>query len=80
MNSSIGDKLVSDLGSRATFFEVDVTNTDSIAAAVKSTIEWTNETKAPLGGVLAGAGVGNPAKVRSHSRDLIILSKLKLSS
>jgi len=69
MNSSIGDKLVSDLGSRATFFEVDVTNSDSIAAAVKGTIDWTSETSAPLGGVLAGAGVGNPAKVNSPSRN-----------
>jgi NAD(P)-dependent dehydrogenase (short-subunit alcohol dehydrogenase family) len=50
--------------SRARFFAVDVTDTESIATAVKGAAEWVHETGKPLGGIIPAAGVGNPALVR----------------
>lgn len=66
LNEDAGAELVRELGgaSRAKFFAVDVTDTDSIAAAAKSTAEWVHETGRPLGGIIPAAGVGNPALVR----------------
>lgn len=49
--------------SRAKFFQVDVTDSDSIEAAVEGTIEWVDKTKAPLGGLIPAAGVGIPGLV-----------------
>jgi NAD(P)-dependent dehydrogenase (short-subunit alcohol dehydrogenase family) len=70
LNEDAGAELVKELGgpSRAKFFAVDVTDTASIAAAVKGTAEWVHETAKPLGGIIPAAGVGNPALVpMSHS-------------
>lgn len=65
LNEDAGAELVKQLGglSRAKFFAVDVTDTESIAAAVKGTAEWVHETGKPLGGIVPAAGVGNPALV-----------------
>lgn len=64
MNSSAGSKLVDQLGNkRVKFFETDVPDTDSIAAAVQGTMEWVKQTGKEVGGVVAAAGVGNPGKV-----------------
>lgn len=49
--------------SRARFFETDVSDTDSVAAAVQGTMEWVKQTEKEVGGVVAAAGVGNPGKV-----------------
>lgn len=66
LNEDAGAELVREVGgaSRAKFFAVDVTDTDSIAAAAKGTAEWVHETGRPLGGIIPAAGVGNPALVR----------------
>ena len=66
LNEDAGAELVKQLGgpSRGKFFTVDVTDTESIAAAVKGTAEWVHETGKPLGGIIPAAGVGNPALVR----------------
>lgn len=53
--------------SRAKFFAVDVTDTESIAAAVKGTAEWVSKTGKPLGGIIPAAGVGNPGLVSSNA-------------
>ncbi|XDG08747.1 hypothetical protein ABKA04_008362 [Annulohypoxylon sp. FPYF3050] len=45
------------------FFVCDVLETDSIAAAVKGTVEWIQQTGKPLGGIIPAAGVGNPATI-----------------
>ncbi|KAI1104582.1 short chain dehydrogenase [Jackrogersella minutella] len=45
------------------FFLCDVLETDSIAAAVKGTVEWIQETGKPLGGIIPAAGVANPATI-----------------
>ena len=47
----------------AKFFQVDVTSTSDILNAIDGTIEWTRATGAPLGGVIACAGIAAPAKV-----------------
>ncbi len=48
----------------ARFFAVDVTDTESIEAAVKGTVAWiATTTKKPLGGVVPAAGVGFPGLI-----------------
>lgn len=64
MNASNGEDAVQSLGAeRAKFFETDVTDTSSLEAAVNGTAAWIKTTNAPAGGVVAAAGVGNPAKL-----------------
>lgn len=48
---------------RAKFFQVDVSSAEDIRKAVDGSLEWTKETGAPLGGVVACAGIAAPAKV-----------------
>lgn len=67
MNTDAGEEVVKELGSdRSRFFEVDVTDTDSIANALKGTSAWVKKTGRQIGGVVSAAGVGNPGKVRSQ--------------
>src|SRR4051812_5006152 len=63
LNSDSGSQIVSELGPRAKFFETDVSDTDSIAAAIKGTIDWVKQTGKDVGGVVAGAGVGLPGLI-----------------
>ena len=64
MNAENGAELVSKLPSGvARFFECNVLETESIAAAVSGTIDWTKETGKPLGGIVPAAGVSTPATV-----------------
>lgn len=48
------------------FFVCDVLETESIAAAVKGVVEWTEKTGKPMGGIIPAAGVGNPSTVQSY--------------
>jgi len=48
---------------RAAFFTCDVSETESIAKAVEGVMAWVQDTKREIGGVVAAAGVGSPAKV-----------------
>ena len=63
LNSTAGEEIVKELGERVRFFETDVADTESIAAAVKGIVEWSKQTGAAIGGVVAGAGVGLPGLV-----------------
>ena len=64
MNEELGEELVKEIGGGKTkFFETNVLETDSIAAAVKGALEWVKETGKEVGGVIAAAGVSTPAKV-----------------
>lgn len=64
VNEELAQELVKIVGGGKTkFFETDVTETESIATAIKGTVAWVKETGAEIGGVVAAAGVGNPAKV-----------------
>lgn len=76
MNPENGSKIVSQLGSRAKFFEVDVTDSESLETAVKGCVEWAKETSAPLGGVIPAAGVGLPGKLLDKKLNPIAMEKL----
>lgn len=67
MNEENGKRIAQELAPRAIFFQCDVTDTSSIEAAVKGTVEWVGKTGAELGGCIAAAGVGFPGKVL-HAR------------
>lgn len=63
LNDDNGASVVSELGSRSKFFKTDVSDTDAIAAAVAGTVTWVKESGKPIGGVVAGAGVGMPGLI-----------------
>lgn len=64
LNEENGAAVVAKLPSgTGKFFVCDVLETDSIAAAVKGTMEWIHQTGKPLGGVIPAAGVGNPSTI-----------------
>jgi NAD(P)-dependent dehydrogenase (short-subunit alcohol dehydrogenase family) len=64
MNEELGQELVKEIGGgKARFFQCNVLETESIAAAVKESLAWAKETGKGVGGVIAAAGVSTPAKV-----------------
>jgi NAD(P)-dependent dehydrogenase (short-subunit alcohol dehydrogenase family) len=63
LNASNGTACASELGPRARFFETDVSSSSSISAAIQGTVAWVQETGKPIGGVVAGAGVGLPGLI-----------------
>ena len=64
MNAELAQELVKEIGGgRSKFFEANVLDTESIAAAVKGALSWSKETGKEIGGVIAAAGVSTPAKV-----------------
>ena len=70
MNEELGTSLVTSIGATKTLFvATDVSNTDSIANAFKQTISWIQQTGYELGGVVAAAGVANPAKILDKNGD-----------
>ena len=70
MNEEGGQALVNELGShRSKFFQVDVSDTESIARAVKDTLAWVQETGKEIGGIVAAAGVSTPAKIIDRHGD-----------
>ncbi len=64
MNEELAAEVVKEIGGGKTkFFEANVLETESIAAAVKGALAWVKETGKEVGGVIAAAGVSTPAKV-----------------
>lgn len=64
MNEELAQDVVKQIGGGKTkFFEANVLETESIAAAVKGALAWSKETGKEIGGVIAAAGVSTPAKV-----------------
>jgi hypothetical protein len=64
MNEELAGELVQELGeNKVKFFSTNVLETESIAGAVRGTLEWAKETGREIGGVIAAAGVATPAKV-----------------
>lgn len=59
-------------GDKARFFVADVSDSDSVAAAVAGAATWAAATGRPLGGVVPAAGIGFPGLVLD--RDLQPLS------
>lgn len=76
LNSDNGTKIASELGERATFFETDVSSTESIAAAIKGTVEWVNKTGKEIGGVVAGAGVGLPGLIIDKKNEPLAIESI----
>ena len=59
-----GGQVVSEIGSdKGKFFRVDISDTTSITTAISGVLAWTESTGGRVGGVVAAAGVGSPAKV-----------------
>ena len=50
-------------GDRVKFFKTDITSDSDVDNVVKGTAAWTESTGAPLGGVVAAAGISTPARV-----------------
>ena len=70
MNEEGGQALVNEVGShRSRFFQVDVSDTESIAQTVKGTLAWVKETGKEIGGIVAAAGVSTPAKIIDRHGD-----------
>ena len=76
LNAKVGTKTAEELGERVKFFEADMTKTESLEAAVKGVVEWTKQTKAPIGAVIPAAGVGNPAKLIDRENKPVDMAKL----
>lgn len=76
LNAQSGGKAVQELGEeRSCFFECDVSDTDSIEAAIKGVSDWVKDSGKLIGGVISAAGVGNPGKVSNIAADFSIYSK-----
>jgi len=70
MNEEQGNQLVKELGgsnNTTRFFPCDVSDTESIAAAVRGVSEWVKQTGKPVGGIIPAAGVGRPGLVCKHT-------------
>lgn len=63
LNAEAGENITKEFGDKSIFFETDVSDTSSVEAAVKGSVEWVKKTGKPIGGVVAAAGVGSAAKV-----------------
>lgn len=77
MNPENGQKIAKQLGAdRAKFFEVDVTDSESLEKAISGAAEWAKKNGKPIGGVLPLAGVGLPGKLIDRNLKPIDMSKL----
>ncbi|EWC48677.1 hypothetical protein DRE_01899 [Drechslerella stenobrocha 248] len=66
LNESLANDVIkATSASKVRFFETDVTSTEQVAASVQAAAEWTRSTGAPLGGIVAAAGVANPGLIYS---------------
>ncbi|KAK0630207.1 NAD(P)-binding protein [Bombardia bombarda] len=73
MNEELGNALVKELGASATFVVCDVADTDSVAAAVKATVDWVKKTGKPFGGIIPAAGVGRPGLILDRQNQPVSL-------
>ncbi|ROT39639.1 NAD(P)-binding protein [Sodiomyces alkalinus F11] len=79
LNEENGQDTVRAVGSSsARFFPCDVTDTDSIAAAVMGAVSWAQETGKPLGGVIPVAGIANPTMLLDRDGEPTPLSAFDL--
>ncbi|KAK6348807.1 hypothetical protein TWF730_009577 [Orbilia blumenaviensis] len=64
LNETLAQEVISITSAdKVKFFETDVTNTEQVASSVKSAAEWAVSSNAPLGGIIAAAGVANPGLI-----------------
>ncbi|KAF2770245.1 NAD(P)-binding protein [Teratosphaeria nubilosa] len=77
LNADQGAPIVSELGpERAHFEETDMSDTESVQAAVKSVVAWIQKTGKPMAGVIPAAGVGLPAKLIDKHNEPVPLERL----
>ncbi|KAH7034705.1 short chain dehydrogenase [Microdochium trichocladiopsis] len=77
MNDDAGAELVAALpDGSAKFFNCDVLETDSIASAVKGSVEWAEKSGKPLGGVIPAAGVGNPGTILDRHGEAVSMDSV----
>jgi len=76
MNEELANDVVREWPRKTKFFEANVLETKSVAAAVKGALEWAKETGKEVGGVIAAAGVSTPAKV-SYLPYVLVLNLTK---
>ena len=76
LNEELASAAVEKWAEKAKFFDVNVLETESVSKAVNSTLAWVQSTGKELGGVIAAAGVSNPAKVRQISLNGAFLTTL----
>ena len=70
VNAELGESVVEQLPwGKSAFFRVDVSSSESIAEAVQGCLSWIRETGQELGGIVAAAGVSNPAKMIDRNGD-----------
>jgi 3-hydroxyacyl-CoA dehydrogenase/3-hydroxy-2-methylbutyryl-CoA dehydrogenase len=73
LNTDSGAEVVKELGSeRSRFFEVDVSDTETIEKAVEGVAKWVQETGKAIGGIVSAAGVGNPGKVSRKASQMCL--------
>ena len=76
MNPANGEKVIKSLGERAKFFEVDVTESESLEKAINGAVEWAKQNGKPVRGVMPFAGVGLPGKIIDKNLNPIAMEKL----
>jgi len=76
LNAENGEKIVEELGDRTKFFEADMSETESVQAAVTGVVEWVKQTGKPVGAVIPAAGVGLPAKLIDKHNEPVPLERL----
>ncbi|WPH00587.1 Hypothetical protein R9X50_00341700 [Acrodontium crateriforme] len=78
LNVDNGERIVRELGAdRTSFFEVDISDPESTASAVKKAMTWIKTTGKPIGGVIPAAGVGMPGKLIDRHNEPIPLDRLE---
>ncbi|KAL1898365.1 hypothetical protein Cpir12675_001910 [Ceratocystis pirilliformis] len=78
-NEKLGEQVVKELGDdKARFFPCNVRETESIAGAVKGTLDWVSKTGKPLGGIIPAAGVGFPGLIIDRDGSPLDMSNLEV--
>lgn len=76
LNAENGEKIVKELGEKTKFFEVDMSETESVQTAVEGVVDWVKQTNKPIGAVVPAAGVGLPGKLIDKHNEPIPLENL----
>ncbi|GAB7341801.1 hypothetical protein MBLNU457_g0129t1 [Dothideomycetes sp. NU457] len=77
LNHEAGEEAVKSLGQdKSIFFECDVTESESIESAIKGVAKWIEKTGKPIGGIVSGAGVGNPGKLIDRNNNPIPMAAI----
>ncbi|PHH92541.1 hypothetical protein CDD83_6939 [Cordyceps sp. RAO-2017] len=77
-NSDNGESAAAELGASTKFFRCDVSQTASIAEAVKAASQWARDAKKPLGGVIPAAGISLPGTMLDRNNSALSLDSVDL--